>query len=221
MDPLSTISHVIEGHSIRPFRHFFFIFWLHRSILWQLPWHKILDLDKQSARVICKMIWKPDAITQIWLIQICGVNTIIVNKEEMKMERTNQYYKVSIRYKKVSFRDKNLWIFLESPGKKRAVLAVSGIWEEVMWAFLWHWETIAVLQRNVEWKFSGLICYYVISWDGLCVYGQRSRVWADLSGFETQMGHKTPISFKKFSYVKMRYLRGNNWTGKKNQCILI
>lgn len=111
----------------------------------------------------------------------------------------------------MSFRDKNLWIFLESLGKKKgSSFSVRNLGRSDVNFFFMTLETTAVVQRNIEWKFSGLICYYVISWDGLCVYRQRGRVWADLSGFETQMGHKTPISFKKFSHVKIRYLRGNN-----------
>lgn len=33
--------------------------------------------------------------------------------------------------------------------------------------------SVAVVQRNVDWKFGGLISYCVISWDYLCVFTDR------------------------------------------------
>lgn len=51
---------------------------------------------------------------------------------------------------------------------------------------------------------------YIFLGSSVCVYGQRDRDWADLSEFGTQIGHKTPMSFKNFNYAKLGSFKGNS-----------
>ena len=91
-----------------------------------------------------------------------------------------------------------------------------------VWGFVRSWEmpnSCSTKKCRVEvWWINQLRCDFL----GLsvCVYGWRGRDWADLCDFATQTGHKTPMSFNKFYYVKMGSLKGHSWT-EKNQCNVI
>lgn len=65
VDPLSTISLVIKGHSIKPFKHFFFFLTTQNQSCGSFPDIQSKILIK-NARIIAKMMWKPVKHEVLW-----------------------------------------------------------------------------------------------------------------------------------------------------------